>query len=64
VSLRTRIALGTLCVFNACIVTVLGVIALVYVDGLAAPVSAGACWLFAALLWQLAHRLRRATDWG
>lgn len=63
-SIRTRIALGTLCVFNAFIITVLGVIALMYIDGAAAPVSAGACWLSAGGLWELSRRLRRSTDWG
>jgi hypothetical protein len=64
VSVRTRIALGTLCVFNAFILAALGGIALFYVDGGAGPVSAAACWLFAVGLWELAHRLRRSTDWG
>jgi hypothetical protein len=47
-----------LCVFNAAIITALGGIALLYVDGAAGPLSAAACWLFAAALWELAHRLR------
>ena len=64
VSVRTRIALGTLCVFNAFTLTVLGGIALFYVDGAAGPIGAAACWLFAAGLWELAHHLRRSTDWG
>ncbi|HWW54321.1 MAG TPA: hypothetical protein VNY84_11160 [Acidimicrobiales bacterium] len=63
-SVRTRIALGTLCVFNAFILVGLGGIALLYVDGAAGPVSATACWLCAIGLSELAHRLRRSTDWG
>lgn len=60
---RTRIALGTLCVFNAAIVGALGFIFLIFVNGLAGPVGAVLMWLSAGGLGSLAHRLRRGTDW-
>lgn len=62
-SVRTRLALGTLCVFNAFTVTLCGFIALFYVDGVAGPVTAGGLWLGAGSLWGLSRRLRRGTDW-
>lgn len=60
---RTRIALGTLCVFNAAIVAALGFIFLIYVNGRAGPVAAVLMWISAGVLAALAHRLRRGTDW-
>lgn len=60
---RTRIALGTLCVFNAAIVAGLGAIAIVFVDGGAGLPVAVAFWTAAAALWWLARLLRDGTDW-
>jgi len=63
VTVRTRIALGTLCVFNAMTVAALGLIALLYVNGADGPLSAAALWLGSTVLWLTAKRLRRSTDW-
>jgi hypothetical protein len=60
---RTRIALGTLCVFNALTLTVLGLVGLFFVDGLAAPVAAAGLWLAAYGLLRLSRHLREGTDW-
>ncbi len=62
-SVRTRIALGTLCMFNAFTVTALGFMALFYVDGTPGPISAGALWASAGGLIALARRLRQGTEW-
>jgi hypothetical protein len=62
-SVRTRIALGTLCMFNAVTLLALGVIALRFVDGAAAPAVAVVLWIAAASLFVTARRLRHATDW-
>jgi hypothetical protein len=60
---RTRIALGTLCMANMLTVAALGFVALFYVDGAAGPGAAVALWVAAAGLWRLAAWLRRGTDW-
>ena len=62
VSLRVRIALGTLCAFNAFTLTLLGILALLFVNG---PARYGAIgfWLGAAGLVWLGRRLRQGTDW-
>ena len=62
-SLRARIALGTLCMFNGVVLTALGVMALRYVDGRAGPVGAVLFWVGAACLFSMARRLRKTTDW-
>jgi hypothetical protein len=64
VSVQMRIALGTLCVFNAVIIIVLGVAALFFVNGRAAPLLACAFWFAAGLLLGLARHLRKGTEWG
>ena len=63
-SVQMRIALGTICVFNALILVVLGGAALFFVDGRAAPLIACAFWFGAGLLLGLARHLRRGTEWG
>jgi hypothetical protein len=63
VSVRTRIVLGTLCTWNGALLLALGVIALMYVDGLAGKTGAVLFWIAAWALFALARRLRRATDW-
>ena len=59
-----RIALGTLCVFNAAIFVVLGGAAFVFVDGRVGPLLAGILWLGTGLLLVLARHLRKGTEWG
>jgi hypothetical protein len=63
VSVRTRIVLGTLCTWNGGLLFALGVIALLYVDGLAGKTGAVLFWVAGWSLFALARRLRRATDW-
>ena len=63
-SVQMRIALGTLCVFNAAILVVVGAAAFVFVDGRAGALLAGVFWLGAGLLLGLARRLRKGTEWG
>ena len=62
--MQMRIALGTLCIFNAVLVVALGFAALFFVNGAAAPLLAGACWLGAGMLFGLARHLRKGTEWG
>lgn len=62
-SVRARIALGTLCMFNGCTLVVLGLIALRFVDGVAAPLGAAGLWVAAGGLFGVARRLRKSTDW-
>ena len=63
VSVRTRIVLGTLCTWNGAILLGLGVISLLYVNGLPGPIGAALFWIAAWTLFALARRLRKATDW-
>ena len=63
-SVQMRIALGTLCVFNALIVVALGFAALFFVNGGAAPLLAGGFWIAAGLLFGLARHLRKGTEWN
>ena len=63
-SLQMRIALGTICVFNAFLFVVLGALALFFVDGGAAALLACGFWLGSGMLFGLARHLRRGTEWG
>ena len=63
VSVRTRIVLGTLCTCNGAILLALGVMSLLYVNGLPGPAGAAMFWIGAWTLFALARRLRKATDW-
>ena len=63
-SVQMRIALGTLCVFNAIILVVIGGVALFFVNGRAAPLLACAFWFGAGLLLGLSRHLRKGTEWG
>ena len=63
-SLQMRIALGTLCIFNAMIFFVLGFAALFFVNGRAAAVLGAGFWVAAGMLSGLARRLRKGTEWG
>ena len=63
-SVRTRIALGTLCSFNAITLVVIGFVSLLFVDGASGPVGAALFWLGGGALLALARRLRRETDWA
>ena len=59
-----RIALGTLCVFNAVLCVVLGGAAFFFVNGRAASLLACLFWLAAGMLFGLARHLRKGTEWG
>jgi hypothetical protein len=59
-----RIVLGTLCMFNALILVVLGFAAFFFVSGRAAPLLAAAFWVASGLLLGLARHLRKGTEWG
>ena len=63
-SVQMRIALGTVCVFNAILCVVLGALALFFIDGGAAALLAGVFWFGAGMLFGLARHLRRGTEWG
>ena len=63
-SVQMRIVLGTLCMFNALILVVLGFGALFFVNGDAAPLLGAAFWVAAGLLLGLARHLRKGTEWG
>ena len=63
-SVQMRIALGTLCVFNGVLLSVLGGVALWFVNGRTAPVLGGVFWVAAVVLFALARRLRKGTEWG
>jgi hypothetical protein len=64
VSVQMRIALGTLCIFNAVILVVLGGAAFLFVNGGAAPLLGAAFWLAPGMLLSLARHLRKGTEWG
>jgi cytochrome c biogenesis protein CcdA len=64
VSVQTRIVLGTLCVFNAFILIVLGVGAAFVVNGAAAPIIAASFLGLAGLLLAVSRRLRKGTEWN
>jgi hypothetical protein len=64
VSVQMRIALGTLCVFNAAILVVVGAAAFVFVDGRVGALLAAIFWLGSGLLLGLARHLRKGTEWG
>ena len=57
-SARGRVVLETLAVSNGFIVTLVGLIALLFVDGASGPILAVACWIAAAGLFVLAGKLR------
>jgi len=63
-SVRMRIALGTLCICNAAILVALGAGALLFVNGPAGPVLTGGFWFAAGGLAGISRRLRRGTEWG
>lgn len=60
---QTRLVLATLCVFNACMLTLLGIGSLAFVDGLARVIVASVLWIAAATLAVIAHRLRNDVEW-
>ena len=62
-SVRARLVLSTLCVFNAIILLILGTGSLVFVDGGTRYALAAAMWITAIILLSLSHGLRRGTDW-
>jgi hypothetical protein len=63
VSVRARLVLSTLCVFNAIILAILGIGSLVFVDGGTRYVLAAAMGIGAILLVALSRGLRRGADW-
>jgi hypothetical protein len=60
---QTRIVLATLCVFNAVILALLGFGSIVFVDGAERFLLSAVLWVASALLFRLARRLRRGTEW-
>jgi hypothetical protein len=62
-SVQTRLVLATLCVFNACSLTLLGIGSLAFVDGPARVIVATGMWIAAAALAVIAHRLRNDVEW-
>ena len=62
-SIRARLVLSTLCVFNAILLLLLGAGSLAFVDGRPRFVLAAAMLIGATVLLTLAHGLRRGTDW-
>ena len=62
-SVRARLVLSTLCVFNSIILLLLGTGSLVFVDGRSRYAVAAAMWIAAIVLVTLSHRLRRGADW-
>jgi len=63
VSVQARLVLGTLSFFNACILVILGALAVLFVDGRAKLLVALAAWIAAIGLFRLARRLRRDVEW-
>jgi hypothetical protein len=63
-SVQTRIVLATVSTFNAFLLGLLGLIALRFVDGVAAPAGAATLWLGALTLVAISRRLRRPVEWG
>ena len=62
-SVRARLVLSTLCVFNAILLLLLGAGSLAFVDGRTRFLLAAAMWIAAIVLLTLSHGLRRGTDW-
>ena len=60
---QTRVVLGSLCVFNGIILVLVGVGAVVFVDGTVRLAVAGGIWLVAVGLFALARRLREDVEW-
>ena len=62
-SVRARLVLSTLCVFNAGILLVLGGGSVAFVDGRTRYALAAVLWVSAVALFMVSRRLRRGTDW-
>jgi hypothetical protein len=62
-STQTRIALGTLCVFNVLILMMLGAGVVRFVNGAAGPILASCLWLTASALIVLSRSLCNRTEW-
>jgi hypothetical protein len=63
VSVRARLVLSTLGVFNAILLVVLGAGCLAFVDGRTRYALAAAMWIAAIVLATLSHGLRKGADW-
>jgi len=63
VSTQTRLVLATLSVFNGVLLVAVGLVCIVFVDGVARLALAGALWAAAAALFVLARRLRDGVEW-
>lgn len=63
-SVRTRLVLGTLCVFNAISLMALGFGSVFFVNGTAGPLVAGCLWFAAGALISTGRRLRKGTEWN
>jgi hypothetical protein len=61
-SVRMRIALATLCVFNALTLAAMGLLAALYLEP-QGRVVAGGLWAITAALVLVSRWLRKATDW-
>jgi len=62
-SLQTRIVLATLSFFNALLLLALGFGSVAFVNGAAGTILAVGFWVFAGVLFALARRLRKGTEW-
>jgi hypothetical protein len=62
-SVQTRLVLSTICVFNAIILTALGMGSAVYIDGALRFVVGAGMWVAAAILLRISRWLRRGVEW-
>ena len=62
-SVQSRVVLAALCVFNACLLILVGGMSLAFVDGAVRFVVAGGMWAGAISLFALARHLRKDVEW-
>ena len=63
-SLRARLVVQAICVWNALILALLGALFLLFGERPAGPVVGVACWAAGVTLFVVARRVGRPTRWG
>jgi hypothetical protein len=63
-SLRARLVVQSLCVWNAFVLAVVGLVFLLFADRPAGPIVAVACWVAAYGLVRIGRWAARGTGWN
>lgn len=63
-SLRARLVVQAICVWNALILALLGLLFLAFGERPAGPLVGTACWVTTVVLFAIARRVGRAARWG